>query len=262
MAKGSFMYLDRTPAATITGSSTPAGLGWLQLQDVQPRHRARVSATSAYLILDLGAGYSLDVAALISTSLEAASTARLRMSLSDATATGSLLYDSTALSGVTDTAYTGAVIGCLPAPVTARYVRWDLTQASGPIDVGLAPCGLLWRPSRNFSYGGQEGRVDGSMREVNTDTGAEFGLALPQRRTKLLSFPAFTKGEARAELDQMDRLVGAAGDVLFVEDSDASWADRARDALWGSFRQPGAGALATRSALNMFGRTFPLTERL
>jgi hypothetical protein len=262
MAKGSFLYKDLSQSATFGGSTPVTGLDWSFLKDPQPRHRTRVNASSANLILDLGAAVSIDIATLIGTGMDSTSTARLRMSASDATVTGSLAYDSTVLASVTDAAWTGAVIGCLPAPVTARYIRWDVVQGGAPIDIGLAPCGLLWRPSRNFSFGGMEGRSDASRREVNPDTGAEFGLALAQRRTKRLTFAALTKSEVRTDLDAMDRLVGAGGDVLFVEDSDASWADRARDAVWGSFRESGSGDLTSRQAVNVFSRSFLLTERI
>lgn len=262
MAKGAILYKDLSQAATFGGSSTVSGLDWSFLKDPQPRHRARVNDVTANLIIDLGAAVSIDVAALVGTSLDSASTARLRASASDPTVTGSLVYDSGVLAGVTDTAWNGLVIGCLSAPVTARYLRWDLAQAVAPIDIGKAPCGLLWRPSRNFTFGGQEGRIDYSQRETNSDTGAEFGLDLVKRRTKQLTFSALTKSEVRADLDAMDRLVGSAGDVLFVEDSDASWSDRSRDGIWGSFRTPGGGALSTRSFVNVFSRSFTLTERL
>lgn len=262
MAKGSYLYKDLSQAATFSGSTPVSGLDWSFLKDPQPRHRARVNSSSANLILDLGAAVSIDIAALIGTSLDSSSTARLRMSAADPTVLGSLLYDSTVLASVTDAAYIGAVIGCLPAPVTARYIRWDLVQGGAPVDIGLAPCGLLWRPSRNFSFGGMEGRSDASRREVNPDTCAEFGLALAQRRVKRLTFAALTKSEVRTDLDAMDRLVGASGDVLFVEDSDASWADRARDSIWGSFRETGGSDLTTRQAVNVFSRSFVQTERI
>lgn len=262
MAKAAILYNDLSKAATVTGSATVMGLGWDFLKDPQPRHRARVNDVTAYLILDLGAAQSVDAAALIGTSLNAAATARLRASGSDPTVTGSLAYDSGVQSACTDAAWNGAVIGCLSAPVTARYLRWDVTQTAAPIDIGLAPCGLLFRPTRNFALGGTEGRSDASIRDGNPDTGAEFGLVLPQKRVKQLSFPGLTKTEVRGDVDLMDRLVGSAGDVMFVEDPDAAWADRARDAIWGSFRKTGADQVATRSFVNVFGRSFQLTERL
>lgn len=262
MAKAAFLYSDLSRAAVISGSGTATGLDWSFLKDPQPRHRARVNDVSAYLILDLGAAVSVDVAALIGTSLDGNATARLRMSASDATVTGSLAYDSTVLTGVSDTDFYGAIIGCLPTPVSARYIRWDVTQASGPIDIGLAPCGLLWRPSRNFSFGGQEGLLDSSQRDLNQDTGAEFGLDGVVRRTKQLTFAAFNKTEARSDLLKMDR-VKASGDVLFVEDPDATWYERARDGIWGSFRQPGTSApMNQRQSVNVFSRAMTLVERI
>jgi hypothetical protein len=186
---------------------------------------------------------------------------RLRASTSDATGTGSLAYDSTVLSGVTSSDYNGLVVACFSA-VTARYIRWDLTQSIGPIDIGLAPCGLLWRPYRNFAFGGAEGLNDASQREINPDTLAEFGLVGPQQRVRTLNFPGLTKAEARGDIEAMDRLVRASGDILFVEDPDAVWLERARAGIWGSFRKTGADAVAVRSAVNVFGRAFQLAERL
>jgi hypothetical protein len=262
MAKASFLYRDLSKTATITGSTTVSGLDWSQLKDVQPRHRARVAATSAFAILDLLSATPVDVAALISTSLDATATARLRMSASDPTVTSSLLYDSGVLSSITDAAWNGAVIGCLAASVTVRYLRWDVTQSASPLDIGLAPCGLLFRPGRNFSYGSQEGRADPSQRDVNSDTGAEFSFALPQKRVKVLTYSALTKAEVRGDLDAMDRLAGVFGDVLFVENPDDTWANSARDSIWGGMRPVGNAALASRTATDVFGRSFTLTERL
>jgi len=48
---------------------------------------------------------------------------------------------------------------------------------------------------------------------------------------------------------------------LFVDDPDASWLDRARDSIWGSYRQA-APDLQTRVAAQLFSRSFRLTERL
>jgi hypothetical protein len=164
-------------------------------------------------------------------------------------------------NGVADSAYNGNVIWAGTA-TNVRYARWDINVGAAPIDIGLAPLGLLFRPGRNFQYGAQEGLIDLGARDINPDTGAAFGVSGPKLRTRQLTVSGLTKSEARDAFGAMDLLVGADGDVLFVEDPDESWLNRARDSIWGSFRELGAGSLATRQAAQVWARSFRLTERL
>jgi hypothetical protein len=267
VAKGSFLIANLAAGLTAAAgsSSTIAGLGWDRLNDPQPRHRARVNATSAILIWDLGSAKAVDCAALISNSLTSAATARLRASTADSTVVTSLLHDSGVQSNVTDAAWNGNVVQAISASVTARYWRWDVTDAGAPIDIGLAPLGLLFRPARNFAYGAQEGRLDLGLRDTNQDTGAQFGVSGPKPRVKIFTMPAMTKTEARdiaVSADAMDRLVGVSGDVLFVPDADDTWINRARDAIWGGFRQPSTEIYGERKTVNAWSRAFRMTERL
>jgi hypothetical protein len=261
MAKAAILYTDLAALGSVTGdsSSTVANFGWDKLSDPQPRHRARVAAASAVLVWDLGSAQSVDIAALVSTSLPAAATARLRASTADPTVTGSLLYDSGVQSNVTSPDHNGNVVASFAA-VNARYWRWDIT-GNDPIEIGLAPLGLAFHPGRNFQYGAQEGLIDLSVRDLNLDTGAEFGLSGPKKRTKLLTFSGLTKAEIRDTFGVIDRLVGMSGDVLFVEDPDAPFIDRARDSILGSYRQAGPD-LATRQGAAVWSRSMRLTERL
>jgi hypothetical protein len=55
-------------------------------------------------------------------------------------------------------------------------------------------------------------------------------------------------------------VVGASGDVLFVEDSDADALTRARDSVYGKYREAGA-SLATRVANELWTRVFQMRER-
>jgi len=447
-ARPGFLYRNLAAGLTPTGpsSSTAAGLGWDKLNDPQPRHRARVSGTSAILAFDLGSAQSVDCWALISTNLGSAARARVRGSTVDGSAPSNRLLHShnftnaawgknnvtidsatetdpnsgTTASTVDEDASTGAhfidqTISGLPDDITvrvscyikqkirtwarlawtdksitehytnvnlatgalglsggspgnitvsleaqgfyrvsftasvssgggtpridvhamtgdnasavylgvpgndiivfgamldydtrtntylptttaaiapavdtgfttqitandsyngnvvaafastaARYWRIDIDGATNPIDIGLAPLGLLFRPAIGFDYGAQEGRLDLSIRDMNQDTGAEFGLAGPKKRMKLLTFGALSETEVRgftSSVDDMDRYVGASGDVLFVSDSDASWINRSRDSIWGSFREIGA-SLAARAHPDYWTRSFRLVERL
>jgi hypothetical protein len=232
------------------------------LKDPQPRHRARVAAGSAVLVIDLGSAQSVDCAALISTSIPAAASVQLRAKASDASWSSSLLYDSGVQAGPTDPKWNGNVITCLTSPVSARYWRWDITGAANPIDIGLAPIGLLFRPGRNFSFGVQEGRADYGARTINPDTGAAFGVSGPTLRCRVLNFAGLSKTEARGDVEAMDRLVGASGDVLFIEDPADGWINRAQNSIWGSYRTPGLAELSSRQAYNVFARPYRMIERL
>jgi hypothetical protein len=221
-----------------------------------------VAATSAFAILDLLSATPVDVAALISTSLDATATARLRMSASDPTVTSSLLYDSGVLSSITDAAWNGAVIGCL------RGLGHCPLSALGCDAIGLAagyrPSALRASfPSWSEFLVWQPGRPRRSLAarcQSRHWRGVLF--ALPQKRVKVLTYSALTKAEVRGDLDAMDRLAGVFGDVLFVENPDDTWANSARDSIWGGMRPVGNAALASRTATDVFGRSFTLTERL
>jgi hypothetical protein len=263
MAKGAFLYRNLAAGLPPTAdSSAPvSGLEWSNLGDPQPRRRTRVDNASVILIFDLATPQSVDGAALISTSLNATATTRLRASTADPLVTSSLLHDSGVQAGVTDSKWNGNIIQAIPSPVIARYWRWDVT-GSAPIDIGLAPIGLLFRPGRNFSFGIQEGRIDLSTRDTNPDTGAAFGVAGPVLRCRLLNFGGLSKSEARAQVEEMDRIVGASADVLFIEDTADSWIGRAQNSIWGSYRSTGQAELATRNAFNVFSRPYRIVERL
>ena len=71
----------------------------------------------------------------------------------------------------------GNVVLVLPAPVTARYLRVDLTDgAASYMDIGLLVAGQLWRLLRGTAYGIREGRVTPDRRSSNPYTGSEFSV--------------------------------------------------------------------------------------
>jgi hypothetical protein len=142
-----FLYNDRSRAATITGSAVLGDGALTNLQDPQPRTRARFAASPCNFIMALPSAVSADAFALVSTGLTTGATIRLRTSATDATATGSLSHDSAAIAAATGPEHNGQVIRILSAPVSVRYARWDITDTA-PIDIGCAPWGLLFRPAR------------------------------------------------------------------------------------------------------------------
>lgn len=262
MAKAAILWNDLGAGILRTGTSPVAGLGLDMLNDPQPRHRVRFAATGAFITVDLGSAKDVDCAALIGTAN--ITDWKLRANSADSWG-GAVTYDSGTISGAIDTAQPSAnAVWCSDTAITARYWRWDL-NGSNPIDVGLAPIGLLFRPTRNFAYGIQEGHRDLSVRDINEDTGAAFGLSLQRLRRRILTFPALTKDEIRGQIQSLDLRIGASGDVLFVENpgegmTDAGALKISRDSFWGSYRRIGDD-LAARSAFPIWGRAFDLIER-
>lgn len=258
-----FLYDDKSRAAVVTSSGTLGDGGVDRLADPQPRHRMRLDGNVVQFTMDLGAVVSLDVFALISTTLTAAATARVRASATDPAATGSLAHDSGVLSSVTDAKWLGQVIEVLSAPVSARYVRWDLTMPSGAsIDVGLAPLGLLWRPQRNYAYGAQKGRQDYGVRDGSARTGAMFAVRGNQARFQAFNLAALSPAEVDADVTEMDVAAGIAGDVLWVPEATDAILARARDCIWGSFRQVGQPAPSVHDSYQLMTRSYQVTERL
>ena len=104
----------------------------------------------------------------------------------------------------------------LPAPVTARYLRVDLTDGAAPyMDIGLLVAGQLWWLQRGTAYGIREGRVMLNQRDRNPYTGAEFPVpAIVNPRMAAFTLPALSTAEARNQHRDMLRRLGAARDTL------------------------------------------------
>jgi len=258
-----FLYDDKSRAASIASSGTLGDGGVDRLADPQPRHRARFDGAAVNFTLDLGAVFSLEAFALISTTLTAAGDVRVRASATDPTATGALVADSGVLAGVTDAKWLGQVVLPLVAPVDARYVRWDLNEPSAAsIDVGLAPLGPLWRPRINYAYGAAHGVQDYGVRDGNARTGAMFGVAGGKARLQAFALAALDLDEVASFVTDMDLLIGVSGDLLWIpEAADAALA-RAQSCIWGGFKQVGAPSTSTHDNFAKKNRSFQITERL
>lgn len=257
-----FLYDDKSRAAIVSSSGTLGDGGVDRLADPQPRHRMRLSGANVNFTMDLGAVFALEAFALISTTLIATSDVRVRASDTDPTATSALTYDSGTVAGGTDATWMGQVVLLPTSAVNARYVRWDLsTPSAASIDVGLAPLGPLFKPLRNYAYGAQRGYQDYGVNDGNARTGAMFSVDAGKARVQAFSLAALDPAEVKGEVTQMD-LIGVAGNVLWIPERNDTALERARDSIWGKFRQVGQPAAAVHDNFAQMSRSYQMTERL
>ncbi|WP_421988529.1 hypothetical protein [Roseococcus sp.] len=226
-------WLDRAgEGVTIAASSEVATLRASRLVEPQLRRRWRTmpGATSPVLNIDLGAVRTIGVLALvqpddaggISPNNEAlglmapSDTVRHRL---DAVSPGAgALLDTAVLPG----GWAAGAHAYVPAaPIAARYWRADLAAASlasapGYVDLGRAWAGPAWKPARgNFSYGWGRVWEDGSTVSNNPRSGLDFVDVGPNRRALTFAFNVLTQADA-AQLDELQRVAGIRGQVLFL----------------------------------------------
>ncbi|MCA3413162.1 MAG: hypothetical protein INF84_01055 [Roseomonas sp.] len=158
----------------------------------------------------------------------------------------------------------GNVVLVFPAPVTARYLRVDLTDGAAPyMDIGLLVAGQLWRLQRGTAYGIREGRVMLDRRDRNPYTGAEFPVpAIVNPRMATFTLPALSVAEARNQHRDMLRRLGAARDTLWIAELSDSLAERNRRAIWGAVNAPGDEASASRDSFPFTARAVGMVERV
>lgn len=219
-------------AATIATDSEIAAAPAANVQDphLSRKWQTATSVKSAYLLLDLGASETCGVLGVFGTNLTAAATRRLRGSVTDPTATGSLAYDSSSgVAGVVE-GYGQALL--VFADVAARYWRIDLADASleDNLQVGRVFLGPKWEPTYNHSYGWQLGWLDASQ-VVRSWGGQSYADRKPQRRMAEFRLDHLSEAEAFENALEIARAQGVVGDVLAIPDPDSTYIGR--QAIWG-----------------------------
>jgi hypothetical protein len=232
------------------------------LQDAQPRRRARLNAASATLDVDLLAALPVDYVALLSTTLSA--NALIRVRLANVSSFATVLADTGTINAAAQDEAQGNVVLVLPAPITARYLRIDLTDdAAAFMDIGLLVVGPLWRLQRGTAYGIREGRVMLDRRDRNPFTGAEFPVpAIVNPRMAAFTLSALSIAEARNQHRDLLRRLGAAGDALWIAELGDGMAARNRRAVWGAMNAPGEEASVSRDSFPFTARTVRMVERV
>jgi hypothetical protein len=260
---GAFLYDNVAKGAVLTSAQANVpSMPLSNLQDAQPRRRARLNAASATIDVDLLAALPVDCVALLSTTLSANATIRVR--LSNVSSFATVLADTGSINAEAQDEAQGNVVLVMPAPITARYLRIDLTDGAAPyMDIGLLVAGQLWRLQRGTGYGIREGRVMLDRRDRNPFTGAEFPVpAIVNPRFAAFTLPALSVAEARNQHRDLVRRLGAAGDALWIAELGDSVAERNRRAIWGAVNAPGDEASVSRDSLPLASRAFRLVERV
>ncbi|MDX3973307.1 hypothetical protein [Shinella sp.] len=218
---------------------------------VQNEHVARrwrsLSAVDA-LVVDLGGLVTIDTASILGLT---AVTARCRVSTIDPD--GGDLFDS-GVEAVSQ-AHRQAVF-LLPAPVSARYVRFDLTSDAPYVEAGRVVTGLRSTFAYNFAYGwgfsyvdlSRRTRTRGGQTQVNRDN---------RYRTLEVAFDFINKVDRYGFVDAIDRENGLSRDVLFVSDPESD--DLARDTVWGLLSDT---TPVIQPYFDTFSKSYRIEERL
>ncbi|MFO0188252.1 MAG: hypothetical protein ACK55J_16705, partial [Alphaproteobacteria bacterium] len=150
---GAFLQQDRLATGSVASAqATIATMPITNLQDPQPRRRARLMGSGASITADLGVEVPVDCIALISTTLGAGAMVQAR--LANVANFSMTLADTGLLNAEAQDESQGNVVLVFPVPVTARYLRVDLTDGAVPyMDIGLLVAGQLWRLQRGTAYG-------------------------------------------------------------------------------------------------------------
>jgi hypothetical protein len=258
-----FLYNNVATAAVLTSAqATVASMPVANLQDPQPRRRVRFASGTATLNVDLLSAREVDCVALISTTLSASATIRVR--LANVADFSVVLSDTGTINAEAQDEAQGNVVVVLPAPITARYLRIELADgAASLMDAGVLAVGALWRVLRGTAYGIREGRVMLDRRDRNPFTGAEFPVpAVANPRFAAFTLPSLSLTEARTQHRALLRALGAAGDALWIAELNDGMAERNRRAIWGAVNAPGEDAAISRDNLPLSSRAFRIQERL
>jgi hypothetical protein len=250
---------NKADAAAITAGSE---VTTLPASNVQQRHLSRKwytapAVNSSFIVLDLGASLSCQLLAVLGTNLTSAATVRVRGSVTDPTATGSLAVDTGVVSAGVKDGY-GAIYKDLVAAVASRYWRIDIADASlTQLKVGGVFLGPRWAPSVNQEYGWSVRVADPSLVDESYG-GQEYDDVRPQRRVLTFGLNYLDEAEMYGNAFALAVAKGVRGDVLAVHNSLGS-AYLSEQSVFGRLR---VNEPLIHAAARIFRQKFEIWERL
>jgi len=229
-------------SATITDHTTEQDPAYTPAENVQEIQLAKLyvadSDTSAYLVFDFGQSRIIDTVAVLKLNLlQSTGTIRIRIG-DDATFTttkhdtgvvaawptieefGYLVYGEFHWGGIlTSEAALNYSIGyfdVLDQAVQARYMRIDLANGDGLIEVGRVFAGPSYRPSNDMAYGWSIGWVDDSV-VTKSRNGNTFIDEKPRYRRLEFDLVAMPEDEIFHNVfNHLDRRKGIASDIIVI----------------------------------------------
>lgn len=262
---GAFMWDNKvTSSVTITApvGAVAASMPLSNITDDQPRLRTRFTADTVAILIDFGAAVAIQCVGLVSTTLDASATIRLRLGADSGFASPD--YDSGTIGAATSAALMGNVVLLTGASISAQFLRLDIVQSgAAQIDIGRIVAGPLWTHSRSYGYGIVEGREILDRADRNTFTGAIFTVpAVLNPRFATFSLSVLSSTEATGQHRSMLAALGGAGQALWVPETTLAQAELNARSLWGSVAVPGERAGLTRENFRSFARSFSIVERV
>jgi hypothetical protein len=241
---------DTAPLLTASTNTLLLPASNLSVPHIARKWRGTDTVTD-YFVCDLGAATSLDTVAVFGIT---GKQIRVRVSSVDATGVAGDLYDSGVLS--VDQNYLASI--CLvPAAVSGRYVRVDLTTDAGTyVEAGRLFIGSRTRFAYNFVKGWHRVWTDRSTKS-KTRGGQTQIFADNTFRSIDVTFDFLSQTDRDGFVEEIDRVNATKTDVLFITDPNST--NLARDSIWGLISamtpvvQPYAG---------VFTKQYMIEERL
>lgn len=254
-------YANRLLTAALTAGSSAAGLGPTNLQSNQgdgasawqTAAGALTPGTGAWLQADAGAAVAWRAVSIHRSNLTPDASLRV------------MLGTTAGAADVADATVTGLAPGygqlvlALPAEVTARHLRLELTDAANPdgfISIALAYAGAVWEPAQAVAYGSAPGRA-AEVDEVVTRGGQEFPELRFVRRSWDITWKSFAPAEVWDRIMELARVAEGGGNILFVPFPTS--VDLQREVVFGRLAIPGGVTISSHRARDWRAT---ITERL
>lgn len=250
------------------GYNAPVNLsGWAPMADPSPSNGVRLTA-QAYVTtglfryvfkIDLGGNVDVDTLALINTSIPTGGrvTAWLYYDDPDLGSTFIVGYATGALSDRTKSR--NQVVISAASKVAARYISVYIDSPDPYIDIGSVVLGSSWQPNYNFDMDYQLGRIDMGTSEYNQVTGKRFAFKGARPRIWMLTLGTLDLTEVETYIDDIDLLVGATGDILFIPEHTDSYDRMSLRSVYGACRLSGEG-LSGQFFPNLYRRPMRIQE--
>lgn len=267
MANGSLLYDNLADLGTLTASAEVDGMEIDKLID-SPHVRDdlwRATGTSANFTWDYGADTSIDTVMLLGMTLGAVGTLRCRVSTQAGGSTAGDVLDTGTLSyggAYFDYRYS-AFVYPISSPASARYVRFDLADASGSyIEAGRLIIGARVALDYNFAPGSGFDWVDGNPVVESAGGQSLTWERMARARRAAIDLPWVSNAQRWSLIEPLGRDVGRTSDIALILDTAAT--NFPQWTIWGLATEaaPSAFLAFSDDAGTMFSKQISIKERL